>query len=183
MITLVSSLGISPMVVTETIDELGKRGVNIDRVVVLVTQDSRVETSYYVLALDLKWNYGSVELERIVLPFNDIRNQEDHDRFVKIAKDVINKEIKNNNRVIVSVAGGRKTMSVGLYKAAVESGIDEIYHVIAEEIPGTSDMLKDLIKYDLKAIYEGKIEAPESLKNLISWKMHRTDLKLSLIRV
>ena len=47
MATLVSALGTSPMVVTETIDELRKRGVKIDRIVVLTTRDPRVEASFY----------------------------------------------------------------------------------------------------------------------------------------
>ena len=37
--------------------------------------------------------------------------------------------------------------------------------------------------YDLKAIYEGRMEAPESLKKLITWEMHHSDLTIHLIKV
>ncbi len=183
MVTLVASLGTSPMVVTETIDELKKRGITVDRVVVLVTKDPRVETSYYALALDFMWNYENVELKRVELPFDDIKSQKDHDEFVRIAKEVIKGEIENGRDVVVSVAGGRKTMGVGLYKAGLEVGVEEFYHVIAEEVAGASDFLKNLMMHDLKSIYEGKAEAPESLKNLISWEMHRPDLTIHLIKI
>ena len=183
MISLVASLGTSPMVITETIDELKKRGVKVDRVVVLTTKDPRVEVSYYALALDFKWNYGGLELERVELPFNDIKSQEDHDEFVRIAKEIIEREIDRGRDVIVSVAGGRKTMGVGLYKAGLETGVKDFYHVIAEEVAGTSDFLRNLMMHDLKSIYEGKMEAPESLKKLITWEMHRPDLSIHLIRV
>ena len=183
MTTLVSALGTSPMVVTETIDELRKRGIRVDKVVVLTTQDPRIEASYYALALDFKWNCSGVKLERVELPFSDITSQEDHDEFVRIAKEVIEKEMKSERKVIVSVAGGRKTMGVGLYKAGLEAGVREFYHVIAEGVAGTSNFLKNLMTYDLKSIYEGKMEAPETLKNLISWEMHRSDLKIHLIKI
>ncbi len=183
MVTLVASLGTSPMVITETIDELGKIGKNIDRVIVLTTKDPRIETSYYALALDFKWNYGGIELEWVELPFEDIRSQKDHNEFVRIAKDVIRREIKSGREVVVSVAGGRKTMGVGLYKAGLEVGVKEFYHVIAEEVAGTSDFLRNLMTYDLKAIYEGRIDVPESLKKLITWEMHRSDLTIHLIKV
>jgi len=183
MTTLVSALGTSPMVVTETIDELRKRGVTIYKVVVLTTQDPRIEASYYALALDFKWNCSGVKLERVELPFSDITSQEDHDEFVRIAKEVIEKEMKSERKVIVSVAGGRKTMGVGLYKAGLEAGVREFYHVIAEGVVGTSDFLRNLMIYDLKSVYEGKIEASESLKNLILWEMHRPDLKVHLIKI
>ena len=183
MATLVSALGTSPMVVTETIDELRKRGVKIDRIVVLTTRDPRVEASFYALALDLRWSYGDVELKRVELPFSDIKSQEDHDEFVRIAKEVIDEEMKSGRNVIVSVAGGRKTMGVGLYKAGSDVGVRDFYHVIAEGVAGTSDFLKNLMMYDLKSIYESKVEAPETLKNLIIWEMHRPDLKGHLIKV
>jgi len=183
MATLIASLGTSPMVVTETVDELKKQGRNVDRVVVLTTRDPRVEISYYALALDFKWNYSGIELERVELPFSDIRSQRDHDEFVRIAKDVIRGELEKGRDVIVSVAGGRKTMGVGLYKAGIEVGVREFYHVIAEEVVGSSDFLKNLMTYDLKSIYEGKMDAPESLKKLISWEMHRPDLTIHLIRI
>ena len=183
MVTLIASLGTSPMVVTETIDELKKRGTTVDRVIVLATKNPRVETSYYALALDFKWNYENVELKKVELPFDDIKSQKDHDEFVRIAKEVIKKEMDAGREVVVSVAGGRKTMGVGIYKAGLEVGVKDFYHVIAEEVAGTSDFLKNLMTYDLKSIYEGKMEAPESLKKLITWEMHRPDLTIHLIRV
>ena len=137
MISLVSALGLTPMVVTEIVDELGKRGVKVDRIVVLTTKDPRVDLSYYALALDVSWSYDGVELIRVELPFEDINSQNDHDTFVDIAKDAMRRELEEGRRVIVSVAGGRKTMGVGLYKAGVELGIEEFYHVIAE--PTSSD--------------------------------------------
>jgi len=183
MVTLVASLGTSPMVITETIDELKKIGTTVDRVIVLMTKDPRVETSYYAIALDFKWNYKNIELEKVELPFEDIKSQKDHDEFVRIAREVIKKEIDAGREVVVSVAGGRKTMGVGLYKAGLDVGVKDFYHVIAEEVAGTSDFLKNLMTYDLKSIYEGKLEAPEGLKKLITWEMHRPDLTIHLIRV
>jgi len=182
---LVTALGTSPMIVTEMIDELEKLKRSIDKVITLTTKDDKVEISYYILALDFRWSYNDkIKLERVELPFSDIKSQEDHDEFVKIAKDVIKREIEAGNYVIVSVAGGRKTMSVGLYKAGLEAGAKEFYHIIAEEIANPrSDLISIVRDYDLKAIYEGKIKPPEELKNKIMWELHRTDLTLHLIRI
>ena len=37
--------------------------------------------------------------------------------------------------------------------------------------------------YDLKAMFEGKLEVPENLREYIKWEMHRPDVKVTLIRV
>lgn len=175
MVTLIGVVGTSPMVITEMLDELKKLGITVGRVVLLVTESQLVRTAFYALALDLRWSYG-IEAEKIDLPFEDIKSQQDHDEFVKIAKRVI-EEKKKKDRVVVSVAGGRKTMSVGMYKAAVESGVKEIYHVIAEEVPGTHmgplSLLKEHATVDLESIYRGDVEAPESLKTRIVEEFHR----------
>ena len=88
--------------------------------------------------------------------------------FVGIAKDAMKKELEEGSRVIVSIVGGRKTMGVGLYKAGVELGIEEVYHVIAE--PTSSNFFKNLMMYDLKAMFEGRMEVPEKLKEYIRWE-------------
>jgi len=184
MATLISAVGTSPMVVSEIIDELKKRGTQIDKVVLLVTQSPEINTAFYALALDLKWNYG-IKIERIDLPFEDVKSQEDHDAFVRIAREVIERE-KSKDKVIVSVAGGRKTMSVGMYKAGIEAGVEEIYHIIAEEIPGTHagplSLLREYATASLEEIYEGKVDPPESLKSRIYEEFHKP-LTLHLIRV
>ncbi len=86
--------------------------------IVLTTKNSRVE-EHTVRLLDFR-------LKRVEIFFEDIRSQKVHDTFVDIAKDVIRGELESDKNVVISVAGGRKTISVGLYKAGIELGVRNI---------------------------------------------------------
>ena len=178
---LISTLGLAPAVVTEMIDELSKRGVMVSKVIVLVPRSAL--QSYWALRLDLERgpNRGRIRLERVDLPFDDVRSEGDCAAFRRVLADVV-RRARAEGSVHLSVAGGRKAVHIEALLVAMALGIENVYHIIAEEIRGPTlfSSVQDL--YDLEG-YATSREPPEDLMRMIVDSCHPTDLTLHLIRI
>lgn len=178
---LISTLGLAPGVVTEVIDELSKRGTRISEVIVLATRSAL--PSYWALKLDLERgpHRGRIGLERVDLPFQDIDSEGDCTKFRRILADLIRKKLKEGT-IHLSIAGGRKVAHVESLLVAMALGVENVYHIIAEEIRGPTlfSSVQDL--YDLES-YATSSEPPESLMRMILDICHPTDLTLHLIKI
>jgi len=181
---LISSIGWTPAVITEIIDLLEERGIPIHEVVVFPTKD--VLPSYYALLIDFKYGpyKGEKRIEKCELPFTDIKDEKDCEEFRRIVENVITKKIEEGKNVIVSVAGGRKTMPLDMMIVAKKNGIKEIYHVIAEEKKGISNEFAAIQRiFNLKNIAEGREDPPKQIVDFIVGMCHPRDLTLRLIRI
>lgn len=138
--TLICTLGMSSPVISETLLKLGERGVQVDNLVILHTTDDRVfknktprgteigleglETSF------LKQKYPGLRTKRVPLTGKDIRTPKDNQELMRLMVDTISSEKQAGNTVLVSIAGGRKTMSAVALFAAYLIGCDGIFHVL-----------------------------------------------------
>ena len=132
---LLSSLGLSPAVVTETIDALKHIGLQIDTVVLLSTSNERIIDTYVpLLQADFIDTYqGKIELIPASIANDDIWTPQDNLEFIKLATTFLNTYRKRGDNVYVSIAGGRKTMSAAMAIVAQLFGAKGLYHVLVPE--------------------------------------------------
>lgn len=189
MAILVSTIGLSPAVVTETIDELEKRGAAINRVRILLTRGSR--PSYDVLNLDFAFGpyQGTKDLEPVDIALQDIKTEGDCKTFRANVRRELRTALNkagSPEQVYVSLAGGRKTMPIDAMLVAMSLGIMNVYHVIAEEILGVASVMDLFSKVEMEEIQryskEGK-RPPEALLRKILDLCHPKGLTVHLIRI
>lgn len=132
---LLSSLGLSPAVVTETIDALENTGLQIHTVVLLSTSNERIIDTYVpLLHADFMDTYqGKIELIPASIANDDIWTAQDNLDFIKLATTFLNTYRKRGDNVYVSIAGGRKTMSAAMAIVAQLFGAKGLYHVLVPE--------------------------------------------------
>lgn len=129
---LLSSLGLSPAVVTETIDALQHTGLQINTVVLLSTSNEKIIETYVPLLYDdFSDTYrGKIELIPASIANDDIWTPQDNLEFIKLATTFLNTYRKRGDNVYVSIAGGRKTMSAAMAIVAQLFGAKGLYHVL-----------------------------------------------------
>ena len=133
---LLSSLGLSPAVVTETIDALNEYiGLQINTVVLLSTSNERIIDTYVpLLHADFIDTYqGKIELIPAPIASDDIWTAQDNLDFIKLATTYLNTYRKRGDDVYVSIAGGRKTMSAAMAIVVQLFGAKGLYHVLVPE--------------------------------------------------
>ena len=132
---LLSSLGLSPAVVTETIDALEQTGLQINTVILLSTSNERIINTYVPLLQDdfLDTYQGRIELVAAPITNDDIWTAQDNLEFIKLATTFLNTYRKRGDNVYVSIAGGRKTMSAAMAIVAQLFGAKGLYHVLVHE--------------------------------------------------
>jgi len=173
MTVLVSTIGLSPMIIPELIDELGKRGVRLNEVILLPTKEALA--SYHALKLAVKHGKykESIKIAKIDLPFSDIKEPRDCHTFRNRVSRAIRTAIKvagGEGDVYVSIAGGRKTMPIDALLVAMAWGIENIYHIIAEEVPGIAQEFVNFTRQhgkELEEYAEKDIRPPEEFLNQV----------------
>lgn len=152
---MIATVGESPAVITEAIDEFGRSGIGISRVILLYTK----AVSNYVLALKFDFKYGMyqdrIKLDDIVLPFDDIRDEKDIKRFRNILFDTIKKE--RENKIYLLIAGGRKSMVVDFTIIALAFGIDKLYYVRLPPGEGVIQAEHMISNYNLKEYLDKEV--------------------------
>ncbi|MHA1282331.1 MAG: CRISPR-associated ring nuclease [Promethearchaeota archaeon] len=137
---LISSLGMSPGVVTGVIDALQYGDLdelyNPLYIAVITTDNDLTKKSLEVIKKDIKQYNPSIEvLEYIIHGLSDINSREDNfavmRTFIAAVKEGLT--LKNRDRIDeihVNIAGGRKTMS-GVFTALSNLfPVDRVYHLI-----------------------------------------------------
>lgn len=154
---LLSSLGLSPAVVTETIDALRNTGIQINTVVLLSTSNERILDTYIPLLYDdFRDTYkGQIDLIPASIANDDIWTAQDNLEFIKLATTYLNTYRKRGDSVYVSLAGGRKTMSAAMAIVAQLFGAKGLYHVLVPE-----EIERKRLDYaELKQLPEARREA------------------------
>jgi len=149
---LLAVCGLAPQVVTETLYALNQQGVQVDAIRILTTRAGkdvcigqllRAQDGEYFKYLE-QYGYDPEIIDfaprhiRAVLnedgtEINDIDTEEENERFLHLCMEEAFELTKDpQNRVLFSVAGGRKTMSSCLSLAAqcYARSQDRIYHVL-----------------------------------------------------
>ena len=152
---LVSTLGVTAPVISETINLLEAEGKSINKLIVVHTsfkdvlhKQTRSGKEIGLLALNeyVTSKYGNITLESIDLGIEDILTENDNAKVLHILMNAIQEERNKQNTVYVSIAGGRKTMSAAALFAAYAVGCDGIYHVL---VNGREEELTDVYGFDV----------------------------------
>lgn len=186
MAVAVSTLGLTPAVVTEFIEELGKRNVSVSEVFLVTTKTSAV--SSYALQLYFRLKGWKVKVNLNVIGVDDISSPNDCRTFrsevLKVLKTAV-KRAGGEDNVYVSLAGGRKTMPIDMFLAAMAKGIKNVYHVVA---PGASDqnifrVLRDAELEEVRrAAEDSKVRVSEELARKVE-EICRPEENVNLIMV
>lgn len=181
MHVLVASVGETPAVVTECLDELAREGIGISKVVMLYTK----RTKPYFIALKIDFEQGvykgRIEYSGIELPFNDIHDSRDSMLFRGIIYKSIVEEQGKGREVHLLVSGGRKSMVVDSTLAALAARLDCIYHVILPRGYGVLKSEPLLSSYNLLGYVND--DAPKELVDKIVEVCHPTIRERMLIRI
>lgn len=132
---LICLLGISPLVVTEAIDGLQlNEGYFIDTLHVIHTGSDRIVSVIPTLMPEIMKRVSeNTEVIFHQMPFDDIYSELEDREFMARTWRVIVNEKKRGNHVLISIAGGRKTMSASGLFAAYLGGADGILHVVLKD--------------------------------------------------
>ena len=163
---LVSTIGTTPAVVVEAYNELAKRGVEVGHVIVLPTKSGDVEASYAAVKWYFSKHCPDVSVESMQLEFEDIRKPEDCKTFRVAFQKALKTAVKRaggEEGVHVCLAGGRKTMPIDALLVSMAMGITNVYHVIAEKIPGVDVQISSLTEEERRALVSGE-KLPEELE-------------------
>lgn len=131
---LVSTLGEKAPVISETLNVLiKKRKKKIDRLYVIHTSSEFVikgPDRFEAFKKWLKKNYKDIELIPKCFEKDDIKTESDNKELLDIILNIALEEKSKGNRILFSIAGGRKTMSAIALFAAYIVGADGIFHII-----------------------------------------------------
>ncbi len=152
---LVSTLGVTAPVISETINLLEAEGKSINKLVVVHTSFKDVlhkqtpsgkDIGLVALKEYIGSKHGNIAVESIDLGIEDILTENDNTKVLHILMNAIEEERNKQNTVYVSIAGGRKTMSAAALFAAYAVGCDGIYHVL---VNGREEELTDAYGFDV----------------------------------
>lgn len=143
-VTLVCTLGISAPIISETVYALLKKKENITKISIFHTQHPEVlrksikssdgkitqEVGLNAFLTFTKNHFPAMRCELYPLPSDDIYCEQDNINLLNKLATHIRSERLCGNEVILSIAGGRKTMSAIGLVAAYLSDVKAVYHVI-----------------------------------------------------
>src|SRR5260370_14336063 len=127
---LIASLGESPIVITAMYDLLKKEKEQvIDKIVVLYPEKEALISTAFDLIREAFRDRCEVIPE--YLPFEDVANEPDSFYFLRTLYRVLNDAQKSENRVYLSLAGGRKNMSALMaILVPLFPCVEGLYHII-----------------------------------------------------
>ncbi|MHB2015961.1 MAG: CRISPR-associated ring nuclease [Candidatus Xenobia bacterium] len=138
---LVVTFGTSGGIVTETVDYLAHHGRPVHRVVALHTDSDKTLKQMEMLRVGLHVGehigtdaeevpiHHRIPLVAWSLGFDDVRTEEDNWHVLTTALQVL--EAERSNEVLLSIAGGRKTMGALGYVAGALSDVEHISHILS----------------------------------------------------
>ena len=143
-VNVISTLGVSPPVVTEFIDWCLRVGYKPRKVFCIGTKDETVKQSFNVIkvALDDKFRIKS---EYIELPFDDPIKEED---FVLTVEKIL--DITKGYKSLFNLAGGRKNTVLAGYLSAMLTG-SKVFHIIHTDVKSLNVDLEK-IRYELEIV-------------------------------
>lgn len=132
---LVATLGTAPSVITEAIDHLLLRDINLTEVFIITTSDTETTLSLTILRHHISNYYkNNIKIEyRQVQSNHDILEKNSIWEFMDIIYTALENYNHNNYEVYVSIAGGRKTMSALMLLAVQIFGAKEIFHITTSD--------------------------------------------------
>ena len=140
--TLMVTVGLSPMVVTQLFVLLRKERVNINRIVVIYPEENGDICNGVRLLRNIFQNKRitrevigeekKVVFEEYKVPIEDLDSQDACKSFADALRCAINNEknARPHTPIYLSISGGRKGMAAYAYYAAQYNGLTEVYHTV-----------------------------------------------------
>ncbi len=180
MHSLVATVGETPAVVTECIDELAKEGIGIGKVIMLYTKHTLPH--YIALKIDFKQGVynGRIAFNGIELPFDDIHDSKESIIFRTMIYKAIREE-QRNSEVHLLISGGRKSMVVDATLAALAARLDYVYHVVLPVGQGVLDGGPIFLSYNMLNYIDK--DAPKELVDRIIEICHPILRRRGLIKI
>ncbi len=142
MPSLLISLGTTPAIVPEAFH---LPDVDFSAVHVITTDGPKIAASVEFVRKWFSQNAPEVMLTIThVAGFGDFSNEEDHFRFEEILFRWMLEHA--DGQIYVSIAGGYKTMSAAMQKAAAIFGAAEVFHVLCPKNPSTDEEIAAALK-------------------------------------
>jgi len=144
MSVLLVSLGKSWAVVPEAFH---LPDVDFDRVAVLTTASPEINDAISLLQTDFRNRAPHAELTITrCAGIEDITTEENHKEFEEILYRWFLQHKGDSEKPYVCLAGGFKTMSAAMQKAAAVLGAEMVYHVLCSSNPRTSDEVDNALR-------------------------------------
>jgi CRISPR-associated Csx14 family protein len=145
---LITVVGMTPQIVTETWQKLKAEGITIDEILIFHTELPTVLNGISELKRQL--DKKNVRYTTISLGFEDVFELKENSQFIKNVFSELWKRSIQGESLYVSIAGGRKTMSALLYWIAELVGAKSITHVLASpEVESSKDFFPSPEKLNL----------------------------------
>lgn len=173
MKVLLSSLGHSPAVVTETIDALKRKGIEIEKVVTLGTASDKIIRTENLFKKYLPICYSGMIYEHFSTEEPEIEDENQSMEFLGIVSEQLLQH--QDNEVYVSLAGGRKTMAAMMERAVLFYGhsVRGLCHVIVD-IESEADIDDIIYEWD-----DGSETGIEEVKK----QLHPSEQKVQLVEL
>lgn len=148
-VSLVATLGMAPPVVTEFLEYMIKaENLRVTDLTVVSTNEPVVLEGLKLVQAAVEVRYPQVHFHEEVLPLNDTTTVEETFRFMEILGRVLiaQRKVHRVDSVHLSLAGGRKDMSVTGALMAQYFGVDSVCHIIVPDIKLVNAQLEALRK-------------------------------------
>lgn len=153
------SLGSEPAVFRSTMQCFAREypSVVFDRVVTFCNTNLRKNQSKRDLNNAIKdTDYPETNIKKLFSNCDDLISKENNLDFFKLVFDALERAKKENYKIYVNIAGGRKQMSALLLAAAYISGVDKIFHTIWDP-PGKNSKVEKTALIEIPHLHLDKL--------------------------
>jgi CRISPR-associated protein Csx14 len=157
--SLIATLGTSPPVVTEFVQYMQEaERVGATDLTIIATQEQRVLEGLELVKQAIEDRYPAIHQHVKILPIRDVASEEENYTFMGYVAQLLMEQhtVHRVGSIHLSLAGGRKDMSVTAALLAQYLGVNGVYHIVMPDI--------DLVNTRLELL-RGKIAELASSEN------------------
>jgi len=168
--SLIATLGTTPPVVTEFVRYMQEaEKTNATDLTIITTQEQKVLEGLELVKQAIKNRYPKLHQHTKTLPIKDVTTEEENYTFMKhMAQTLIEQHtVHRTNSIHLSLAGGRKDMSVTAALLAQYLGVNGVYHIVMPNI--------DLVNQQLEALRHQIKQLAETQDKEAYYQQHREE--------
>jgi len=151
---VIAPLGLSPPIVTAGMDSAG---VPVSDLVILATENPQVLEGLDLIFVAMSIRLPNVHIHPEILPFDDVNTLEDNFRLMERVRSIIQREREEMGceRILMNIAGGRKTMSITMTLLGQLMDVDSIFHIANKNIALINPAL-ELLRKDITDLHKAE---------------------------
>jgi CRISPR-associated protein Csx14 len=168
--SLIATLGTSPPVVTEFLRYMQEaEKTNATDLTIIATQEQKVLEGLELVKQAIKTRYPTIHQHTKILPIKDVTTEEENYTFMKnMAQLLVEQHTTHKaNSIHLSLAGGRKDMSITAALLAQYLGVNGVYHIVMPNI--------DLVNTQLEQLRRKIKELAESQDKQAYYQQHQEE--------